>query len=128
VVVHGEQHDATGLEYLRARYYDASTGRFLSRCRCWGLWCGGCSTGGASRARKGLTVRSGAVAWKVEAGSGSGGGGDEGGGCGGGEAVGVEGEVVLDGEFVLQAVDAIEVAAVELADLLGGGAVAAAGV
>jgi RHS repeat-associated protein len=27
----GEQHDATGLEYLRARYYDASTGRFLSQ-------------------------------------------------------------------------------------------------
>jgi RHS repeat-associated protein len=27
----GEQHDATGLEYVRARYYDASTGRFLSQ-------------------------------------------------------------------------------------------------
>ncbi len=27
----GEQHDATGLEYLRARYYDASTGWFLSQ-------------------------------------------------------------------------------------------------
>jgi RHS repeat-associated protein len=27
----GEQHDATGLEYLRARYYDPGTGRFLSR-------------------------------------------------------------------------------------------------
>jgi RHS repeat-associated protein len=26
----GEQHDATGLEYLRARYYDALTGRLLS--------------------------------------------------------------------------------------------------
>jgi RHS repeat-associated protein len=27
----GEQHDATGLEYVRARYYDAGTGRFLSQ-------------------------------------------------------------------------------------------------
>jgi len=27
----GEQHDATGLEYLRARYYDENTGRFLAR-------------------------------------------------------------------------------------------------
>ena len=27
----GEQNDPTGLEYLRARYYDASTGRFLSQ-------------------------------------------------------------------------------------------------
>lgn len=27
----GEQNDPTGLEYLRARYYDASTGRFVSR-------------------------------------------------------------------------------------------------
>jgi len=27
----GEQHDATGLEHLRARYYDAGTGRFLAR-------------------------------------------------------------------------------------------------
>jgi RHS repeat-associated protein len=26
----GEQHDATGLEYLRKRYYDPGTGRFLS--------------------------------------------------------------------------------------------------
>ncbi len=27
----GEQVDATGLQYLRARYYDAATGRFVSR-------------------------------------------------------------------------------------------------
>jgi RHS repeat-associated protein len=27
----GEQNDGTGLEYLRARYYDPSTGRFLGR-------------------------------------------------------------------------------------------------
>lgn len=27
----GEQNDSSGLEYLRARYYDAATGRFLSR-------------------------------------------------------------------------------------------------
>ena len=27
----GEQNDPTGLEYLRARYYDANTGRFLSQ-------------------------------------------------------------------------------------------------
>ena len=27
----GEENDPTGLEYLRARYYDASTGRFLSQ-------------------------------------------------------------------------------------------------
>jgi len=27
----GEQHDSTGLEYLRARYYDASIGRFASQ-------------------------------------------------------------------------------------------------
>ncbi|MBI5284528.1 MAG: hypothetical protein HY874_05480 [Chloroflexi bacterium] len=27
----GEQVDATGLQYLRARYYDAATGRFASR-------------------------------------------------------------------------------------------------
>ena len=27
----GEQNDPTGLEYLRARYYDPATGRFLSR-------------------------------------------------------------------------------------------------
>jgi RHS repeat-associated protein len=27
----GEQTDPTGLQYLRARYYDPSTGRFLSR-------------------------------------------------------------------------------------------------
>lgn len=27
----GEQNDDAGLEYLRARYYDASTGRFISR-------------------------------------------------------------------------------------------------
>lgn len=27
----GEQHDSTGLEYLRARYYDADSGRLLSK-------------------------------------------------------------------------------------------------
>ena len=27
----GEQVDASGLQYLRARYYDAATGRFASR-------------------------------------------------------------------------------------------------
>jgi RHS repeat-associated protein len=31
----GEQNDPTGLEYLRARYYDAATGRFLSRDPWW---------------------------------------------------------------------------------------------
>lgn len=33
----GEQNDPTGLEYLRARYYDPESGRFLSRDRWPGL-------------------------------------------------------------------------------------------
>ena len=34
----GQQQDDNGLIYLRARYYDPTSGRFLSRARSRGRW------------------------------------------------------------------------------------------